>query len=427
MSKQASGAGSIRKKTVIRKGKEYTYWEARYSAGYDPGTGKLIRPSITGKTQKEVRQKLQEATRAVDLGTYQIPKKTTVKEWLREWLKTYAENTVKPYTLSSYKSIVKNHIIPRLGAMQLQELRGNHIQQFYNDLTASGLSGKTVKNISTVLQRALKQAQKLGYMSFNPCELAELPKVQRTEIHPLTDAEIPRFLEAAKHSEYDNAFAVCLFCGLREGELLGLCWDCVDFERGEIKIMRQLQRGKEKGTGYTLIASTKSGRSRTIKPPPITFQYLQAELQRQEAARIRAGSARSNEWDLVFTNAIGGHRSIFGFYKSFKSIVESIGRPDARPHDLRHTCATTAIAAGADIKSVQDLLGHATASFTLDRYAHASERMKQDTADRLQNYYDSLKKSPVGEKGENFSAVRARRANRESGKRLKYKEKSRYR
>lgn len=167
--------------------------------------------------------------------------------------------------------------------------------------------------------------------------------------------------------------------------------------------MRQLQRGKEKGTGYTLIASTKSGRSRTIKPPPITFQYLQAELQRQEAARIRAGSAWSNEWDLVFTNAIGGHRSIFGFYKSFKSIVESIGRPDARPHDLRHTCATTAIAAGADIKSVQDLLGHATASFTLDRYAHASERMKQDTADRLQNYYDSLKKSPVGgKKGKTF-------------------------
>ena len=403
MSKQAAGAGSIRKKTVTRKGKEYVYWEGRYSAGYDPGTGKLIRPSITGKTQKEVRQKLQEATRAVDLGTFQIPKKTTLKEWLREWLNTYAANTVKPYTLSSYKSIVKNHIVPRLGAMQLQEIRGNHIQKFYNDLSSAGLSGKTIKNISTVLQRSLKQAQKLGYLSFNPCAMAELPKVERAEIRPLSDAEIPRFLEEAKRSEYDNAFAVCLFCGLREGELLGLCWDCVDFERGEIKIMRQLQRGKEKGSGYSLIASTKSGRSRTIMPPPIAFQYLRDEQQRQEAAKERAGGAWNNEWNLVFTNGIGGHRSIFSFYKSFKSIVESIGRPDARPHDLRHTCATTAIAAGADIKSVQDLLGHATASFTLDRYAHASERMKQDTADRLQNYYNSLNKNPVGEKmGETF-------------------------
>jgi integrase len=93
----------------------------------------------------------------------------------------------------------------------------------------------------------------------------------------------------------------------------------------------------------------------------------------------------------VFTNELGTHYAIHTFYKEYKRMVEKIGRPDARPHDLRHTCATAAIASGSDIKSVQDLMGHATAAFTLDRYAHTSEKMKQDTADRLQAYYEALR------------------------------------
>ena len=93
----------------------------------------------------------------------------------------------------------------------------------------------------------------------------------------------------------------------------------------------------------------------------------------------------------MFTDELGRHLAISTFYKTFKRIVASIGRPDARPHDLRHTAATVAIAAGADIKSVQDLLGHATASFTLNVYAHTSDQMKKDTAARMQSYYDNLK------------------------------------
>lgn len=92
----------------------------------------------------------------------------------------------------------------------------------------------------------------------------------------------------------------------------------------------------------------------------------------------------------MFTDETGAHWAIHTFYTRFKKIVASIGRPDARPHDLRHTAATVAIASGADVKSVQDMLGHATASFTLNVYAHTSERMREDTAERMQNYYDSL-------------------------------------
>ena len=103
-----------------------------------------------------------------------------------------------------------------------------------------------------------------------------------------------------------------------------------------------------------------------------------------------AGPLWSNPDNLVFTDEMGGHLAISTFYKTFKRIAASIGRPDARPHDLRHTAATVAIASGADIKSVQDLLGHATASFTLNVYAHSSDQMKKDTAARMQSYYDNL-------------------------------------
>ena len=86
--KSAAGSGSIRKRTLNKNGKQYTYWEARYSAGYDPGSGKQIQRTITGKTQKEVSQKLKAATTAIDEGTYIAPSKLTVGEWLDIWTKT---------------------------------------------------------------------------------------------------------------------------------------------------------------------------------------------------------------------------------------------------------------------------------------------------------------------------------------------------
>ena len=123
----------------------------------------------------------------------------------------------------------------------------------------------------------------------------------------------------------------------------------------------------------------------------MAFDYLRAERAKQLQSRLKAGSAWDNQWDLCFTDAKGKHLAFNTFWMRFKDVAKAIGRPDLRPHDLRHTCATVALAAGADVKSVQSLMGHATASFTLDKYAHTSERMKQDTADRVQQYYASLK------------------------------------
>ena len=337
----ASGSGSIRQRADGT-------WEARLTVGTDPGTGKPIRKSVYGRSQAEARKRMTATQRAIDNGTYQAPDKTTVSQWLDTWMETFCAVKVKPLTFSSYAVAIKNHIKPSLGALRLQAVRGVHVQKLYNRMTADGLSAKTVKNVAAILHKAFSVAVKQGLMQANPCDAAELPKAMHKEITPLTDSEIPLFLKAIKGHPFEGAYALCLFAGLREGECLGLSWDQVNFEARRITISQQLQHEKKRSAQYYIAPSTKSGKPRQIEPPEITFQYLRAERKRQTENRLAAGPLWSNPDNLVFTDELGRHLAISTFYKTFKRIVSSIGRPDARPHDLRHTAATVAIAAGAD-------------------------------------------------------------------------------
>ena len=176
--KSAAGTGTIRKKTVTRAGKEYSYWEARYTAGYNPGTGKQIQRSITGKTQKEVAQKLKAATAAIDEGTYTAPSKMTVAQWLDIWTAEYLGG-VKPATVVSYNATVRTHLKPGLGAIRLESLTAHTVQGLYNSLGEKGLSAKTIKNVHGVLHKALQQAVANGYIRFNPTDACIRPRVQQ--------------------------------------------------------------------------------------------------------------------------------------------------------------------------------------------------------------------------------------------------------
>lgn len=327
--RNAQGSGTIRQRPDGR-------WEARYTVGNDPGTGKQIQRSVYGDTQQEVRQKLAQIITSIDNGTYKAPDKTTVSEWMKIWMETFCEGKVKPLTYQTYQGVIKNHINPNIGAMKIQKLKGLHIQKLYNTMTKAGLSGKTVKNVSTILHKAFAVAIKQGIIVTNPVDGAELPRVEQHEITPLTDEDIPLFLSAIDNSPMRNAYALCLFAGLREGECLGLSWGQVDFEKGRITISQQLQKEKNKNAKYYIAQYTKSDRPRTIEPPPIAFEYLRAERAKQSENRLKAGTAWNNPDDLVFTDESGKHYAIHTFYRRFKAIAASIGRPDARPHDLRH-------------------------------------------------------------------------------------------
>ncbi len=393
MKKSAAGLGNIRKKTVTRKGQQYEYWEARYTEGYDPGTGKQIQRSITGKTQKEVAQKLKAAVAAIDAGTYIAPCKMTVAEWLDIWAEQYL-GSVKSSTVAAYKATIRTHLKPGLGAIRLDALDTHLVQNFYNSLREptscrDAISPKTVKNVHGVLHKALHQAVANGYIRFNATESCILPRIEKKELQPLDEAETKLFLAAVKGHQFELLYTVTLFTGMREGEALGLTWDCVDFVRGSVLINKQLQKEKKAG-GAFLLVSLKNDTPRRITPAPWVMQLLRDRKLQQYEAKEKAGAAWSNPMNLVFTNELGGHLIPQTVVRHFKDIVTSIGRPDARFHDLRHSYAVASLSSGDDIKTVQGNLGHATASFTLDVYGHVTDQMKQASAARMEAYIKGI-------------------------------------
>ncbi len=387
--KTANGGGSIRKKTVMKNGKAYTYWEARVTVSADPMTGKQRQRSITGKTQQEVAQKLRQLTAEIDNGTYREPSKMTVGEWLDTWQEQYL-NDLKPLTKEMYATAVRIHLKPAFGMKKLDALLPADIQRFYNSLMQGEkpLSAKTIKNIHGIFHRALQQALDLGYLRNNPANPCRLPRVEKPIIHTLDDVSTKKFLKAIQGHRFENLFLVTLFTGLREGEVLGLKWDCVDFTNGSLLVGRQLQRKRDGSSQYYLI-SPKSGKFRKVVLAPFVQDILHRQRAEQELWRRVAG----RDWidtGLVFTDELGDNLTPETVYKNFKKVAIEIGCPNLHFHSLRHSYAVAALQSGDDIKTVQENLGHYTAAFTLDVYGHVTDKMRQDSADRMQRYIDIL-------------------------------------
>lgn len=411
--RNAQGSGTIRKKTVTKNGQEYTYWEARVTVGRDPGTGKQVQKSFTGKTQKEVREKMQAVAVEVNNGTYQEPSKLTLTEWLDIWVADYL-NDIKPRTLDSYRTSIDCHIKPALGAIKLTALRSSDIQKFYNHLNESGrsipkrneqgeiekkdgktvyeqvpMAAKSIKNIHGVLHSALEQAMKTGYMRTNPTVPCKLPRAERKEIKPLDSENIALFLSAIQGHKYEAVYITTLFTGMREGEVLGLTWDCIDFDSGFVIIKQQLQK-ERRGKGEYHLVSPKNGKSRRITPAASVMDLLEQQRQRQLDMKSDARELWNNPMNLVFTNEVGHNLSAQTVYLHFKEIMRKIGLPNTRFHDLRHSYAVAALQSGDNIKTVQESLGHFSAAFTLDVYGHVTEQMKRDSANRMEQFIKSV-------------------------------------
>lgn len=378
--KNAKGSGTIRKKTVTRNGKEYTYWEARVTTGRDPGTGKQLQRSFTGKTQKEVREKMQTAAVEVNQGTYTAPQRMTVAQWLNIWQRDYL-GPLKPCTVRTYRGAIQNHICPRLGAVRLAELHPRMVQEFINGLE---LAPGSVRLVFQVLHTALEKAVDLGYIPRNPSTRCELPRRDRKEIRPLDDGQLAALMGATKGRALEHLITVALLTGLRQSELLGLTWEAVDFKRGTITVDKQLSRAEHRSRG--LFTSPKSGRARVVTAAPSAMAALRKQRARQSEMQLRAGPIWGNPHGLVFTTAQGAPLDQRNVDYQFKQIVTAAGLEGVRFHDTRHTYAVNAIRAGDDIKTVRGNLGHASAAFTLDVYGHISERMKQDSAARMERF-----------------------------------------
>lgn len=396
--RSAQGAGTIRKKTVKKSnGKTYTYWEARYSMGYDPVTGKQIQHTLNGKTQKEVAQKLREITTDIDKGTHVEPSKMALSQWLEEWQKDYLFG-VKPSTAQLYRECIQLYIVPHLGTVKLEKLTGHMIQKFYNELHQPAeedrrpICAKSVKNVHGILHKALQQAVKNGLLKANPTDSCVLPRVVKKEINPLSADQMKALLQLLPGHPHEYLYQIALFTGMREGELLGLPWSCVDFVHQTILVKQQLQREHKTGGEY-LIVPPKNGKKRYIPMAPSVAKLFALQWQRQECLRKEQGLSWQN-CGMVFTNPTGGYLSSRTVYDCFKRLAKKIGAPNARVHDLRHTYAMACIESGVDIKTLQENLGHATAAFTLEVYGHVSRQMQINSANKLESFIQNVYAQP---------------------------------
>lgn len=196
-----------------------------------------------------------------------------------------------------------------------------------------------------------------------------------------------RLLKEAEQDDYCNLFIVAMFTGMRQGELLGLAWECVDFKSGISTVKQQLQCKD----GNYFLETPKSGKNRTILPAPLVMDALRKQLERQQKEQEQAGNMWANQFNLVFTDALGKYLVRRTVVKHFKKISQRAGiSDDARFHDLHHSFAVFSLYAGDDIKTVQANLGYATAQFTLDVYGHVTQKMRQESANRMQKFYEQL-------------------------------------
>lgn len=225
----------------------------------------------------------------------------------------------------------------------------------------------------------------------NPTSACIIPRVIQKEMHPLDAPEQVQLLQSLKGNKNEALIITALFTGMRAGELLGLTWDNVDFDHGVIHIVKQLTQSR--GAGHPFAFGTlKNGKTRSINPAPFVLDILKEHKEHQEEQKRIAG-VLWNEGkfpNLVFTHEDGSHLSQPTIWKAFQKALEDAGLEHHRLHDCRHTFAVNSIRAGDDIKTIQENMGHYSAAFTLDRYGHVTETMRQESANRMQAFIQGM-------------------------------------
>lgn len=298
-----------------------------------------------------------------------------LSEWSQYWLVHYCGN-IKGSTLTSYHTAVKLHINRVLGDIRMSELTSEDVQLFINSLSLGvgidePLSPKSVKNIHGVLHKCLTVAVSSKHIPENPANLTVLPRVVKPDIQPLTLDQLQSFLTAIRGHSKELLFTVAVFTGLRQAELIGLTWDCIDFDAGSIYVYRQLVKEKD---GYKF-STLKNNKTRKLYPASFLMKKLYA-----------AKHECSLDSEFVFINTNGTHYTHAAVYNSFVKIARKIGLEHARFHDLRHTYAVLSLQAGDDVKTLQDNMGHHSAAFTLDVYGHCVDEMKRASSCKMDQY-----------------------------------------
>ena len=371
--RRANGEGNIRKRSDGR-------WEGRYTAGHDPETGKTIYKNVLAKTQKDCKEKLKRAIEENSKVDTVKAEQYTVGQWMDVWFENCAKIKVRPSSHKTYRGYIDNHIKPNIGKVLLSKLSSLDLQKLYKKLLSGGrveriesknqpkgLSAKTVRNINQVISSAMDFAIDQRLIASNPTDGCALPKLEHREMKTLPAEQLASFLREAKESGVFELYYIELATGLRRGELLGLKWEDIDLEQGIIHVRRQIARIDGK----------------IVEAPLKTKNSYRSVSIGQDAVEILKEQRKKADSEYVFPSPTGGPISPDSVLKMLHRVLKRAELPKIRFHDMRHTFATVALQNDVDIKTVSGMLGHYSAGFTLDTYAHVTTAAQRQAANTM--------------------------------------------
>ncbi len=367
-----------------KRGTSWYYW-VELERGPD---GQRRQKSRGGfKTRKDAERAFAELRDEVRRGAYVEPSKLSLNRFLEEeWFPSIGAS-VRATTLRNYGDLYEAYVKPTLGRTQLVNITPARLNGYYTELLASGrrasdggLSPKTVRNVHSMLHKALTDAVRWGHLSRNPVSLAAPPKPARPEMKVWSPEQLRIFVEFTRNDRLAAAWLLFVTTGMRRGEVLGLAWENVDFVNARLAVVQSLNVVNYHDVRLVQPKTAKGRRS--IALDPSTIAALQAHRVQQLEERLQWGEA----WfpsDLMFTRENGTTIHPQRMTSWFEQLARDAALPKIRLHDLRHSYATAALAAGVPAKVMSERLGHASVMITLDTYSHILPSMQEDAANSV--------------------------------------------
>jgi integrase len=394
-SRQPNGASSIFRGTDGR-------WHGYVTVGVkDDGTPD--RRHIGRKTRPEVTKAVRELEKQRDsTGVRKAGQTWTVKTWLTHWVENIAAPNVGENTIDGYRVAVYHHLIPGLGAHRLAKLEPEHLERLYRKMQENGSAGGTAHQTHRTVKTALNEAVRRRHLTINPASVAKAPKVEEEEVEPYTLEEVQRLLAEATKVRNTARWVIALALGLRQGEVLGLKWEDVDFDASVLFVRRgRLRPRYEHGCGdkcgrkagycpqkisvrrETKDTKTRAGK-RSIGVPEELLKLLRQHKEEQERERVLARDLWV-EKGYVFTSPIGEPLNPNTDYHRWKDLLKVAGVRDGRLHDARHTAATVLLILGVPEAVVDRIMGWepGKSARMRSRYQHLTSPVLQQTAAKV--------------------------------------------
>lgn len=374
-----------RKKAANGQGSVYPRSDGRWGYSYTVD-GKQVNRAC--KTQAKAVERLNEALAKIKAQTYVDPNQMLVNEWLSRWLEVYAPAKARQSTLASYRDIIEDHLFPAFKKIQLQKLTSEHIQRFINKQKKAGYASGTIRRHMSVLGKAIRQAQKDKLIPFDLTKDVDLPKMEQKEIEFLTVEEIKKLLAVLPDTTNGRAIRFILGTGIRVSELCGLRWCDVSDEGANISQIvymvnnRALSEDEKKMERVKEAPKTSAGRrfipfSDGTLPAILEEQKRQQRIERMKAGSCWIGGDPGRGEQYVFATKNGAPADRYNLGRTLRNCLDNAGLKRRGLHALRHTFATLWIQAGQDVRTLSEILGHTSVSFTMQRYVHSDTATKK--------------------------------------------------